>query len=611
LPEASPQVFIFDINESLRTLTTMSIRDIFCHVKVGVLQQASSDNKPVSGQLTIYEPLEAPVGIWELASEDGMVSRGDVRELLEILPFGSKVFLRRKARTPPNSSVQSTPLKFESITEAQDFIGKAKFCKEQYQNSSEPIYIETTRHIGAAKGLLPVEDAMKQGPATESADEAELKPNVPSTPASKLEQPTFEKSLLEKPDSEELKLEQPVAELGQSNEETEPNIRPTTSPTMEVESPPANVAVLEAHWTPSGWIGDDLIDLSSDPGSALGEECNELTGVNYEPSGAVECCIPRADAKSDTPTEQTSQSIEDAGGPRGLQIDQQPVPVEPDSDFNAPNVGQREGEGKAHTKAVEEVLHTLQEPNVIQDIRVGKDLSQESLRLLSKITSADYAEMTMVSDHIARVLKPYETPYSEKKLTAFQASLLHLVRKSGFMDLSLDDQKKTVAVVHSNVLHGKESRITRSPSEISALRLEGRGCPQAVKNFNTEIRDWKRKHPGQTSISSQPNRVPSHQPPVYSRSTVTNQVGSSMKFLYSHDAIDETTVPGQQAPLDSITNIPRSMSKEVTLSESSKASEKAPKGLEASRWAPRRHEDAEKQSVTRHENIQPHNASSF
>ncbi|KAI3326340.1 hypothetical protein HD806DRAFT_444030 [Xylariaceae sp. AK1471] len=629
----SPEVFVVDVNENLCTVTTLKAREIFHRVEVGVWRQAAGDNKLMPGLLVIYELLDAPVGIWELAIKNYMVTRGDVRELLDILPNGSKVFLRRQAKSPPKSSVQSTPLKFESIAEAQNLIREVNVRREQYRHSSEPIHIETT------KQLSPVEDATKHGLAIESADKAERKLDTPSLPTSKPEPPKSEKSVLEKPNPEELKLKEPVTELDKSMEEPESTIQPTTSPTVKVESPPAKTTVvkslwagsgwsdaesdtqpasptakvesplakataLENQWARSGWTSNDLIDLT-DAADALDERRDELTGLSYEPSVAAECCTPRANTTIDTPTEQASQAVEETGGPSGLQFKEQPNSAEQTSDSDTHKKGEREHNGKTHTKVAEEVLNALRDPEAIKDICVGKDLSEECLRLLSNTTSADYAEMAVMAKHLTRVLEPYETPsstpYSKTQLAAFQASLLHLKQKHEFIDLSLDDQKKTLAVIHANVLHGK-SRIIRSSVEISALRLDGRDCPEPVKELNAQIRNWNRKHSKANSLSSQP--------PAYSPSIVTKNKSTNMEFLYSHSTIDAPTLPRKQAPLDVATFIPRSMSKEATPSESSKVSDKAPKGLRSSRWAEHGQEDAEKQPVTRGENLQPLNPSS-
>ncbi|KAI0879059.1 hypothetical protein GGS24DRAFT_496185 [Hypoxylon argillaceum] len=155
LSETTVEAITLGGNNDGRKLTTLDAREIFVQAEFHMPNQKGADDKPASGRMVIYEPLHTPIGIWEITIGGKKVMRGDIREVLEILGDGSKVFLRRY---PNKSRVLSEPLRFSDVTKAKDFMNESNIRRAQYLQSSEPIYPESTFELAAVQDEATSED---------------------------------------------------------------------------------------------------------------------------------------------------------------------------------------------------------------------------------------------------------------------------------------------------------------------------------------------------------------------------------------------------------------------------------------------------------------------
>ncbi|KAI0528320.1 hypothetical protein F5B22DRAFT_641293 [Xylaria bambusicola] len=160
--------------EKLHETTNLNAREVFFQDNVTVVQYGEP-NLPTRGQITIYELLDAPVCIWELAIEGKETKRGDIRELLEVLENGSTSYLRRHRAGGP---VRSNPLQFSDINKAKKFVQEANLRRIQYIGSSETIYDEITLPLSLAQNAAVCKAAVE--PVDEKTQQI-VKPR-PQTP---------------------------------------------------------------------------------------------------------------------------------------------------------------------------------------------------------------------------------------------------------------------------------------------------------------------------------------------------------------------------------------------------------------------------------------------
>ncbi|KAI0856287.1 hypothetical protein F4860DRAFT_420266 [Xylaria cubensis] len=180
-------------------IPSLDAREIFLQEDVLVLPQCGT-KKPARGKIVVYELLDIPVGIWELIiEEEQKVTRGDVRELLEMLSDGSKAFLRRDR----GGRVVSDPLRFSTVNGARTFMNEVNLRRNQYSISSEVTYTESTmewpiqdRVAGSTTGE-PTENVTHEtavesvqtsqqrdnGLSFESLESTEMEPKTPSSEA--------------------------------------------------------------------------------------------------------------------------------------------------------------------------------------------------------------------------------------------------------------------------------------------------------------------------------------------------------------------------------------------------------------------------------------------
>ncbi|KAI1820173.1 hypothetical protein F4861DRAFT_543184 [Xylaria intraflava] len=134
-----------------------------------------------------------------------------------------------------------------------------------------------------------------------------------------------------------------------------------------------------------------------------------------------------------------------------------------DERLTASNNGANEQEA-TDTKKAEESTAAAEDLQVINGTRTGKNLSQDSCRLLYGITSAGYGQVIRMSEILAVELKD-----SSISAHTYLASIFHLMQRTEFLDLPWDQKKKCIGVVYANA-HQRDSRIIRSPEEMIALR---------------------------------------------------------------------------------------------------------------------------------------------
>ncbi|KAI1756023.1 hypothetical protein F4782DRAFT_550005 [Xylaria castorea] len=238
-------------------IPTLDAREVFLQEDVLVLPQCGM-KKPARGKIVVYELLDAPVGIWELIIEDEQkVTRGDLRELLEVLPDGSRVFLRRG----PSGPVVSDPLRFSTVDEAKTFMNEVNLRRDQFSRSSEEVYIESTTEWPVQDGIAcrttsDFTENVTHVTVVKSAEkrDSELSFDLPQSRQLKLD----------KPKSEEDGPARPAAELGQHKVEPRPHTPPISLPTAEVESTPTKVAAGSRARIGSGGSDGNLISFSPD-----------------------------------------------------------------------------------------------------------------------------------------------------------------------------------------------------------------------------------------------------------------------------------------------------------------------------------------------------------
>ncbi|KAI0847396.1 hypothetical protein F5Y00DRAFT_271128 [Daldinia vernicosa] len=126
-----------------------------------------------------------------------------------------------------------------------------------------------------------------------------------------------------------------------------------------------------------------------------------------------------------------------------------------------------------------------QDVAAIEAITVGVDMSQDSLRVLSFLTTRDYRHMIKISRSLLEYLTwaQNSSPLALAKQAAMQVAMMQLKRYDEFGDLNQDEQRKTIAVVYANILHGN-APIIRSVGEMMMLRQYACPCHPRILRFN-------------------------------------------------------------------------------------------------------------------------------
>ncbi|KAI0967385.1 hypothetical protein F4678DRAFT_465632 [Xylaria arbuscula] len=395
-------------------ITSLDAREVFYQDDLQVVEYGGQ-NKPTRARMVIYELLEAPVCVWELTIENKQkVIRGDIRELLEILPYGSTAYLRRRRGDGP---VRSNPLRFSGIEAARKFIDETNFRRNQYAQIPDELYTETTVE------LPPVQNAKVHKTAAEPA--AKDKHEVIATTASGPQLDTTCPKLPHNRLPSRMGSDQKVPELAEPTQD-----RPEQNIRLRPRTPPISSPVAKGRSTPpivtaggSGWDDNDLISFSPSP-------------VN-----------------------RSSGSGELVRSPSPEQVDP--------------------GEQIASSMA-EEAAKFLRNIGDVSDVH---NVPPNCLAFIWG-ASVDFTELIKRTTLLSIAL---DISYQK---AAFTATLVYLVEKDGFLQLSCDDQKRSLGLVCTIVRHGNRP-IVRSQEDILALRSGEEPCPEAVRELNAFIRGRK------------------------------------------------------------------------------------------------------------------------
>ncbi|KAI1429126.1 hypothetical protein F5Y12DRAFT_782121 [Xylaria sp. FL1777] len=382
----------------------------------GLDAQYDGENKSSRGQIIIYELRDAPV------------IRGDIRELLEVLPNGS-------------GPVRSNPLRFSGIDEAQKFISEANFRRDQYAHSHETIYTEATVELSPAQYAAINKTTVQ--PAEKATHGAAAIATSRQLDTSSVKSPRPPQPISMKPKGEKPKLAKSTTECHEHNVELRPHTPSISVSAVKRELTPPTVAASIHERIQSCWDDNDLISFSP-------------AKLNYEQPVVVD-----------------TRTLAEAGNLSRLPSAEQ---VEPDTNRSATD---DEHEAEQETKRLytaEEATKALRNVEVTDAVH---NLSRDCLAFLRGI-SADYTELNQKSTLLSIAL---DTPYLN---AAFATILIHLVEKDEFLKLSLDDQKRSLAFVYTTLRHGN-SPIIRSQEEILALRSGEEACPEAIKELNDLI----------------------------------------------------------------------------------------------------------------------------
>jgi len=142
LPKESTTAVVSKENEHHLDAAISEPRKVVYEVELMTKPSGSDQKYPC--RLVIYELTARPVAIWKLVAVGLGVMWGDIRAVLEPHPIGSKLFFRR--RDIDSNRVKSTELLFNDIDEAKVVAAEVKFRISQFNQSSEPFFMETYKN---------------------------------------------------------------------------------------------------------------------------------------------------------------------------------------------------------------------------------------------------------------------------------------------------------------------------------------------------------------------------------------------------------------------------------------------------------------------------------
>ncbi|KAI1274571.1 hypothetical protein F5Y07DRAFT_401259 [Xylaria sp. FL0933] len=422
---------------------------------------SGANNELTKGRLAIYELLHSPVCVWELTIEDkGKVIRGDIRELLELLPNGSETYLRR---FPGSGKVRSNPVRFSSIAEAQKFISEANFCRDQYATSSESKYTETTVNLSPAVSTTTCKSTVE--PAKKTAAGAAVP--VANGNYNQMKSGSSNGDLLGFSHGA-------VNETSGPKDRAKPSFNQSIADTREL---PTSEHVDPEQQTFN--FGQSLIDTRE----TLPEEQTSTFSQSM------------ADLRELVPAEQEDSEKQNSSS------GQSPVDT-----HEMPPAGQVDSEEEQTFKLASEdgrkveTVKALRNIEAIEAINVDNQ-SEASMAFLYGIK--EYTHLMIQRSTLSSIA--LGTPY---KTAAFGTTLVHLVEKQEFLELSRDDQMKSLALAYAIVRHG-DSPIIRSQEEIFSFRSGEEACPEAVKEFNAFFSELT----GRALVVSRPSQRPEEEAP--------------------------------------------------------------------------------------------------
>ncbi|KAF3058175.1 hypothetical protein GL218_05260 [Daldinia childiae] len=337
------------------------------------------------------------------------------------------------------SEVRSSQIRFSSISAAQKFEEVVKSYRKQQENSRIPILIEMSE-----TELVPQLESGTDSKDSEKTDEQAPENQVSKTDRSRVD--TVTSTPLKSTPS------QPIPSTETTNEDL-----------IDLHSP-------ESLKRPKSPI--DLIDLGSHE-KAIANSIGDAESVSLQRESVIAAPI-----KSAFPTIAQSQTISPS------------VTTQYSISFSTATV--------LSTPQLEQDIAT------IEAITAGVDLSQDSLRVLSSLMARDYEHMIRISRNLLEYLMwaRDSSSVTSAKQAAMQVTTMQLKRYEGFSGLDQDEQRKAIAVVYANILHGN-APIIRSVDEMIMLRQYAHPCPPRVRRFNEYfLRVTGRLGPQQPSTSN-------------------------------------------------------------------------------------------------------------
>ncbi|KAI0479767.1 hypothetical protein F4859DRAFT_529926 [Xylaria cf. heliscus] len=260
-------------------IPTENAREIFLQQDVLILPQCGTE-KPVRGELVLYELLNAPIGIWELIMEDEKIlNKGKISDLLDALSDGSKAFLRR---LNSDRRVVSDPLRLSTVDEAINFTKEVNLIRKKFPGSETTPAEDTMER--------PVQNGVACEKTNHSTKKATRKEAVESTESIgkkarelSFELPQSRQPELNKPHLDEHKLPRRGTEINQHKVESRPQTPAIPSPTAEVELTPIEAAASSHIRKGSGGSDSNLISFSPDKDCKPSRSDEKLRGipVNY------------------------------------------------------------------------------------------------------------------------------------------------------------------------------------------------------------------------------------------------------------------------------------------------------------------------------------------
>ncbi|KAI5925087.1 hypothetical protein F4810DRAFT_718499 [Camillea tinctor] len=171
----------------------------------------------------------------------------------------------------------------------------------------------------------------------------------------------------------------------------------------------------------------------------------------------------------------------------------------------------------------------------IDTVSVGMELSNESLRILSRVKPEEYRDMTLTFHILVdRMYEFLSTPKDSPafKFAAAQIASLHLARDQEFGALSKSERNRAIAVVYRNILNLFSGRITWTSRELLSFRPSQKvGCPREVSEFNAMNEQlWKLR-----------GRTPSPEQFLYTSAKAQKNAVESTQFLYGNEGQGDVT----------------------------------------------------------------------
>ncbi|KAI0096048.1 hypothetical protein F4776DRAFT_658669 [Hypoxylon sp. NC0597] len=226
---------------------------------------------------------------------------------------------------------------------------------------------------------------------------------------------------------------------------------------------------------------EKLIDFNSSKSfKGIQSHSSELEGLHYQAPRAAQ---PESSLVDLSKLQKGPISAESNIGTFPVVIDEQEPIAQ--SGTSLPPVAAQD-KTNVVTQAMAPTLYDL---DAIEATPLGRDMSQDSLRMLSTVTGQEYRGMIEECHSVVPHFGSRKTLRTMQwlKKRALRVTVGQLMRHDNFRALAWDERMKVCAVVYAIVLLG-DSPIIRSREEMMDLRLPTRPCPDVIHRFNNYVR---------------------------------------------------------------------------------------------------------------------------